>query len=279
MRIDLHVHSRYSDGVLSMKEITNTLSLNGVRIFSLTDHDTVDGIDEAIYEAKKHSLEFIPGIEISTEYKNREVHILGYYINHTNPEFKEKLKDFKLNRYNRASNIIEKLEKEGIDLENINLEKEVDHGVLGRPHIADILIKKGYVKTRKEAFSKYLGKGSIGYIPRKKISASDAIQMIKKAKGIPVLAHPGISFLNDQLDDIVNLGLEGIEVWHPDHNLTLIDYFYNYSQKNNLIMTGGTDWHGDKNYKSLNYFDLPYENILRMKKIKKDNLDPLYQNC
>lgn|SRR5690554_3239510 len=279
MRIDMHIHSKYSDGILSMKEITNTLSLNGVRIFALTDHDTVDGIDEGAYEAKKHSLEFIPGIEISAEFENREVHILGYYINHKCPNLINHLKSFKENRYKRVNRIIEKLEQEGLIFKDINLDKEVDHGVLGRPHIADILIEKGYVKTRREAFLKYLSKGTIGYIPRKKITVSQAVSLIKKANGIPVLAHPGVSFLNPQLDEIVKLGLEGIEVWHPDHNLTLIDYFYNYAQKNDLIMTGGTDWHGDKNYKTLNYFHLPYENILRMKKMKRDYLDPVYQNC
>jgi len=279
MRVDLHIHSKYSDGILSMKDITNALCLNGVRIFSLTDHDTIDGIEEAIFEAKKHSLEFIPGIEISTEFENREVHILGYYIDHKNADFINHLKKFKENRYNRANRIIEKLEREGLVFKDINLEKEVNHGVLGRPHIADILIEEGYVKTRREAFVKYLSKGTIGYIPRKKVTVAQAVSIIKKAQGIPVLAHPGLSFLNTQLDEVIALGIEGIEVWHPDHNLTLIDYFYNYAQRNNLIMTGGTDWHGDKNYKTLNYFKLPYENILRMKKMKRDNLDPVYQNC
>lgn len=279
MRVDLHIHSKFSDGVLSMKEITSTLSNNGIRIFALTDHDTVDGIDEAYREAKKYSLEFIPGIEISTEFNNREVHVLGYYINHKCPDLLKELKILKEHRQNRASRILEKLEFEGMHFCNNTLERDGDTGVLGRPHIADILIENGYVKNRKEAFTKYLSKGSIGYIPRKKITVSQAVSIIKNAGGVPVLAHPGISFLNEQLDDVVNLGIEGIEVWHPDHNLTLIDYFYNYALRNDLIMTGGTDWHGDKNYKCLNFFKLPYENILKMKKLKRDNLDPIYQNC
>ncbi len=279
MRIDLHIHSRYSDGLLSMKEITHSLSNNGVRIFSITDHDTVDGIDEGIYEAKKHSLEFIPGIEISTEFENREVHILGYFIDHKCPELLIQLEKFKEQRQNRGINIINKLEKEGISLSDIKLQKATNKGVIGRPHIADMLVKKGYVKSRKEAFDKFLSEGNIGYVPRDKIKVVQAIDLIKKAKGIPVIAHPGIGFLNNQLDIIVNMGIQGIEVWHPDHNLTLIDYFFKYAEKNNLIMTGGTDWHGDKNYKNLNYFDVPYENVQRMKKIRTENLDSKCQNC
>lgn len=276
MRIDLHLHSKYSDGILSMKEIINILVNNGVRVFGLTDHDTIDGIDEGIYEAKKHSIEFIPGIEISTEFKGRDVHILGYYIDHQCLELINHLEGFKKDRHERIINIINKLKSEGLILEDLNLEKKANEGVLGRPHIADILIEKRYVKSRKEAFDKYLGRDCVGYVPRKKVTVSQAVSIIKKAKGIPVLAHPGLSFLNEQLDEIIELGVQGIEVWHPDHNLTLIDYFYNYADKNDLLMTGGTDWHGDKSYKLFNYYNIPYENIQRMKKIKSDNLDSKY---
>lgn len=266
MKIDLHIHSQYSDGTLSLREITHILSNNGVRIFALTDHDTVDGIDEAFNEAKKHSLEFIPGIEISAEYENREVHILGYYINHKSLKLIAKLEKIKGYRYERARKIIAKLENEGFLLGDINLKKDINKGVIGRPHIADMLIENGYIKTRKEAFDKFLGKGNIAYVAREKVSVAQAIEMIRQANGIPVLAHPGVSFLNDQLDEIVKMGIQGIEVWHPDHNLLLTDYFFKYAEKNNLIMTGGTDWHGDKNYKGFNYYNLPYENIQRMKK-------------
>ena len=269
MKTDLHIHSLYSDGILSLRDITTTLVMNGVKVFSITDHDTVEGTEEAIFEAKRTSLEFIPGIEISCVHKDSETHILGYYIDHNSETLKNELKVFKENRFKRAEHIISKLKNEGITLNYRSLEKFVHNGVLGRPHIADLLVEKGIVKTRREAFSKFLGKGNVAYVPREKISVEKAVALIEGAGGVPVLAHPGLAFLNDELDKVIECGIKGVEVWHPDHNLTMIDHYYNYALKNDLIMTGGTDWHGDKCYKSFNAIQLPYDNIIRMKSLKK----------
>ncbi len=279
MRIDLHMHSNYSDGILPVKKMIHILVSFGVKTFSITDHDTVEATEEAINESKKSGIECIPGIEISSEHNNREIHILGYYIDYKNKELINELYYFKEKRLSRADHILEKLRLKGIDIERNLLDQYSENGVLGRPHIADILVEKGIVSSRKEAFKKYLGFGSVAYVPREKVQIEQAISLIINAGGIPVLAHPGLSLQHKDLDHILSAGILGIEVFHPDHNLTLTDYYYNFAINNNLLITGGTDWHGDKHYGLYHPFKIPYENILKMKQHKRSNLDPIFQNC
>lgn len=268
MKIDLHMHSDYSDGLLPVNKMISILVQHGIKIFSVTDHDTVEAIDQAYSEARKTGIELIPGIEISAEYQNQEVHILGYYIDHTHPELLKQLIYFKQKRLSRIDHIIEKLNQNGIFIDRKHLEQAAKNGVLGRPHIADLLIKKGIVATRKEAFKKYLGTGSPAFVPREKVLAEKAISLILESGGVPVIAHPGTNLKTDDLLHLLSAGAMGIEVYHPDHNLNLTDYYHNFAVKQNILITGGTDWHGDKLYSSYHPITIPYEQVNKMKHLK-----------
>ena len=268
MKVDLHLHSPYSDGVMEIPQMVHTLERQGIRVFSLTDHDTVAGIPEAMKAASRSSMEFIPGIEISCDFLGKEVHVLGYYIDHNNTQLLQALSRFKESRKNRVTAMLGRLAEEKIQLESGEVQRFAHNGVLGRPHIADLMMEKGYVKTRKEAFEKYLSRSGSAYVPREKVGVEQGVALIRGAGGIPVLAHPGTGFLNPSLLTMLEMGIGGIEVFHPDHNAMVIDYYYQFAKRNNLFITAGTDWHGDKPYYTLPCYQLD-----------SGNLDPILQNC
>lgn len=265
MRVDLHIHSKYSDGLLSIKEIANILKKNKVKLFSLTDHDSLDGLMEASHESAKEALDFIPGLELSCDFQGKEIHLLAYNFDKENSDLIKLLHDMKKERSLRAEKILGKLQSQNLlgHLDQDFLKK--DEGVLGRPFIADLLIEKGIVKNRKEAFLKYLNEGQPAWVPRLKPSLEEGINLVKKAGGIPVIAHPGTSCIGFDLNQLLPLGLEGIEVWHPDHNAILTDYYFRFAENKGLIKTGGSDWHGDKDYSFYNSIQMSYEDISLIK--------------
>ncbi len=239
----MHIHTTKSDGILTPSQIVEwaiKLELKGI---SITDHDTVDGIEEAIkksYDTKK--LHIIPGIEFSTLYKEKEVHILGYFIDYKNKELLDITERIKLYRTNRAREMVNKLKKFNIYIEDIlNLDNEEIS--FGRPHIARALMKKGYVKSMQGAFEKYLIKGKPGYVPRFKLSVEESIKIIKEANGIPVLAHPGLLDKALNINEICEMGIEGMEVYHTKHSDNETKHFLDMAKKMNFFITGGTDFH------------------------------------
>lgn len=264
MLVDFHIHSKYSDGLLGMKEIVSSLKKNNIKIFSITDHDSVAGIKEAIKVAKKYSMDFIPGIEISCDFEDKEVHLLGYNIDYENSKLLSMLDEMKEKRRERAEKIIRQLQDKSL-LKEDSYGFFKEEGVIGRPFIADLLIKEKVVNSRKEAFNKYLNEGMPGWVGRQRPEFTEALALIQQAGGIGVLAHPALSFLSPKLDQLVALGLDGIEVWHPDHNMLITDFYFRYAQENDLIKTGGTDWHGDKDYSTYNHLKMTNEEILQIK--------------
>lgn len=244
LRIDMHVHSTASDGVLKPSEIIDwavQLRLKGVAI---TDHDTVDGLEEAAQSAKAYKdFLFIPGIEFSTQFMDHEIHILGYWIDYKDPgiiTLTEKIKD---DRTQRGRRIIEKLKELGYNITFEEVLSVTKGGAVGRPHIGRLLVDKGYGRTIQETFETMLGKGKPAYIERFKLSPEEAISAIIKAKGVPVLAHPGI--LNKQIDviDIVHKGIKGIEVYHSKHEKSDSRRFLKIARNYDLLVTGGSDFH------------------------------------
>lgn len=243
---DLHIHSRYSDGLLWPEEIVSAAIQKGIDCISITDHDTIDSqyITKASREDNK--LRIVPGVELSTEYEDSEIHILGYFIDVENSELNDVLNHIKESRIERAKAIISKLNALNIDIsyEEIGLE-----GVsIGRPHIAKLLVSKGIASTPKEAFMQYLIKGRPAYVGRYKINYKDALRLIKKCNGISVLAHPGEIYKGISIERIIKefrvYGLNGIEVFHPSHSSKQVADYYNLAKKYSLIISGGSDCHG-----------------------------------
>ena len=225
--IDLHTHSTYSDGTFSVKELIDRAHEKGLAAIALTDHDTVDGVDEAIeYAASKYpDLEVVPGVELSTEGEGREVHIVGLYIDNHDKEFVSGLKDFIDSRTVRNKKMCKKLTEEaGIPISYEELTKEFPDTVITRAHYAKFMVDRGYVNSRAEVFDRYIGDHCPYYVGREKITPEDAIRSILKAKGVPVFAHPILCrFGDDRLDAFVGklkeAGLVGIEAIYSTYEL------------------------------------------------------------
>lgn len=245
-KVDLHLHSSVSDGVLSPAGVVERAAELGLTVISLTDHDNVDGIAPALKAANKYpSLVVIPGIEINTDTPAGEVHVLGYYIDHTNPEFLTALKKMRESRLKRAQKMIENLSTLGMPVEWERVKELSGKGSVGRPHIARALLEKGYIETIKEAFEKYIGFGGPAYVPRKKMTPAEAIELITGAEGLAVLAHPlGIPNLDTLLKKLVRAGLIGLEVYYKDYSSEDRKRLASLADRYGLIATGGTDYHG-----------------------------------
>ncbi|MBU3981485.1 MAG: PHP domain-containing protein [Proteobacteria bacterium] len=253
--IDLHIHSNASDGTLSPSEILALAQNLNLAAIAITDHDTVNGSKEALSIGIPTSLKFLTGVEISASPPpsfpySGSFHILGYSINIDDPLLNKTLAVLQEARKNRNPGIIDRLNSLGIDLSMSELLSEVGDAQLGRPHIARLMVKKGYVESISEAFDKYLGKGRPAYLDKYRIDCSRAIEVILGAGGIPVIAHPfllnprDVADIEDLIIVLKKMGLKGIEVYYPEHSPHVISQLADIANRHELLMTGGTDFHG-----------------------------------
>jgi 3',5'-nucleoside bisphosphate phosphatase len=255
--VDLHCHSTASDGTESPAQVARLAVQSGLSALALTDHDTVAGIAEAAEAARGAGLDFLPGIEISCEYPHPgTMHLLGYGVNADSPVLRNLTKTLIAGRDNRNPKIIAKLRELGVAITMEEVENEAGGNVLGRPHIAAILLRKGYVSSIKQAFDKYLAPGGLAYYDKERLTASQAIGMVLECGGLAVLAHPAqLRTENDaQLErvvkDLIDVGLAGIEVIHSDHDDVMLAKYTRLADRYGLVKTGGSDFHG-KNKKDI----------------------------
>lgn len=248
--IDLHVHSTASDGTMTPAEVVRYAKSKGLTAIALTDHDTVDGLQEAIEEGNKVGLEVIPGVELSAEYNEKEVHILGLFIDYKSEKLLDKLNELRINKEERNPKMIEKLNKLGFEITMEDVAAEAFSGSnVNRAHFAAALKKKGYIGEMKEAFDKYIGNDKPAFVKRKKILPSEAIDMIKTSSGIPIVAHPYIrdrepKVIEKMIVDLKNDGIEGIEVYHSEHNEYKTGILLEIAKRYGLLVSGGSDFHG-----------------------------------
>lgn len=256
--IDLHTHSRCSDGSLSPTDLIHLASEKGLRVLALTDHDSVSGIEEAqravfhLNKAKKEGEEpfiFVPGVELDIEWKPGDLHLLGLGLQTIHPELTLLLEQLVKGRNERNAEIAHRFNAVGIELDMCELEKLAGGGTVGRPHFAQYLTEKKVVKNRQQAFDKYLGNGKPFYIPRKNISLDAGIAAIKASGGIPILAHPMSLYLSwgtmpDIIKDFVERGLAGLEAWHPGTRLGNCKRLEALAKELNICTTAGSDFHG-----------------------------------
>lgn len=268
MSADLHIHSTASDGTVTPQQIVWQAQEAGLSVISLTDHDTVDGVQPAIQAALKADLEVIPGIELNTDWDDVEIHILGYYIDIHSKQLQNILSRLRQAREDRARNMIEKLSKVGIFLSFERLQELAGSGTIGRPHIARAMKDAGYVSSVKEAFDNYLRRGKPAYIPRHKMNPFHAIEVIQRAGGIPVLAHPGLMNKDELIPEFIKKGLLGIEVYYPQHTQEMVKRYSLICEKHGLIKTGGTDYHGPgMEYPPLGSVTVTEETVLHLKQV------------
>jgi hypothetical protein len=243
--IDLHIHTSASDSLLEPEEVVKWAVKKNLKVIGITDHDTVSGIDKAIREAKKYKdLYIVPGIEFSAEYYDEEVHILGYFIDYKSTILAKHINKLKSSRYIRVKKIINKLKKLNIQITFEEVMNIANKGSLGRPHIARVLMNKGYVNSIEEAFEKYIGKDKPAYVNKYKLTIEESINLIHNIGGIAVLAHPGLLNNKNIIEEVIKLKIDGIEIYHPKHTSEYIKHLRIIAVKNSLIFTGGSDCHG-----------------------------------
>jgi predicted metal-dependent phosphoesterase TrpH len=253
--IDLHTHSTASDGALSPPELMRAAKARGLTAIALTDHDTVDGLDEAREEAARQGVEFIPGIEFDIDYKpvtvSGEFHLLGLGLAAIGPGFREALAEIRRKREDRNLRLLERIREElGVRADYEEVQALSGGGALGRPHFAALLINRGIVKDQEQAFSRYLGKGRPLYIEKEKLEFARALGLIREAGGIPVLAHPLSLYvawgrLPDLIADLAAQGLAGIEAWHPTAKVQSCKRLEELGRSLGLYITAGSDFHGN----------------------------------
>ena len=249
MKIDLHLHTTFSDGKLSPGELLRFAYENHYSYVSITDHDSFLGYVEALKYLDKYPLELIPGVEISTMHEESEVHLLAYYFDIDNDELNNLLKNVYDSRYGRAIQMVHNLEVMDIKLDWKDvLVYAGENKYIGRPHIARALIENGTVSTIREAFDKYLNNESPAYVPKLKVETEHAIRTIKKANGIAVLAHPGKLPDDSIVYSCIDMGIDGLEVYYGSHLAGETRLYEQIALENNLIRTGGSDFHGNEFY-------------------------------
>jgi len=244
-KVDLHLHTVYSDGVYTPVQLVNRAKAAGLDIIGITDHDNLDGIAEAIEQGKQVGVEVIPGVEISTDIEDKEVHLLGYFIDTAHEEFQKYLSFFRQERYNRAVRMVKKLNNIGVPLSFDHVISIAKNTAIGRPHIAIALVEAGFVGSFYEAFDRYIGNNCPAFERKIHVSPQSALKLINDAGGLSFIAHPG--YISERiLISLINFGLDGIEVIHPSHSSAQLKFYQGIVNEYCLLSSGGSDYHGGK---------------------------------
>lgn len=248
---DLHTHTTASDGTERPAANVQMAFDAGLGAIAITDHDTVSGVAEALSAGRELGIEVVPGVEISTVANGQDIHVLGYYIDINNEQFLHRLASLRDTRDTRNNMIIDRLQQLGLDITMAEVLREVENikskgDTVGRPHIAAVLLNKGYVSSISEAFDRYLGTGAAAYANPPRIEPATAIGWIQEAGGKAVLAHPGIYHDDALVEAIIHQGLDGIEVYHSDHTSEEEAKYLSLAQRSGLLITAGSDFHGER---------------------------------
>ncbi|MBP2681205.1 MAG: hypothetical protein H6Q78_1068 [Candidatus Krumholzibacteriota bacterium] len=268
MRIDLHMHSTFSDGLNPPSDLVRVAQEKRLGAISLTDHDCVDGVNETIEAGRAVGIDVLSGVELSCEFKGRDLHILGYGVDPNHREFQDMLRRFRETRHNRGLKIIEKLNALGVPIAAEDVLRKSGKGALGRPHVAAVLVEKGIVSTPGEAFDKYIAEGGPAYVPKYKMTPTEAIQYIRMAGGLAFIAHPGIFLENEEeIFTLLGEGFDGIEVHHPKHTPDIARRLGAIAQERGLLTSGGSDFHGFAGRDMpIGALDIPYAVLTAIKK-------------
>lgn len=247
--VDLHVHSTASDGTLTPSEVIKLAKEIDLRAVALTDHDTIDGVKEALSAGRELGIEVIPGVELSCSYNNKEIHMVGLFINHNDAFFCEKLDELKITRDNRNYEMADKFKEMGIPITFEEIRAHYPDAIITRAHFASYLYEQGYVSSVKDAFDRYLNDNGPCFVPRYKMPASETIRLIHEAGGIAILAHPilyrmGNQALSEMVESLAKCGLDGIEAIYSTYTPSDESLIRRLAKTNNLVLSGGSDFHG-----------------------------------
>ncbi|MBM4463740.1 MAG: PHP domain-containing protein [Chloroflexi bacterium] len=250
IKTDLHLHSTASDGRFSPQELVKSAASLGLAVIAITDHDSVNGVAPALMAAQEYpSLRVIPGVEVSTDVPHGEVHVLGYFINYRDPELMSVLERLRNSRELRGQKMVTKLANLGVPVDWQRVREIAGKGSVGRPHIAQALLERGHVPSLKEAFAKYIRRDGPAYVEREKMTPEQMVQLIAKAGGLPVLAHPSdIDHLEELITRLQKAGLVGIEAYYNGYPETVVKHLASLARKYGLVASGGSDYHGLENF-------------------------------
>lgn len=244
MRVDLHMHTTASDGLLGPAALVQVVQEARLQVFSVTDHDTVDALAEAETHARALDIHLIPGIELSAVWQKVELHILGYFVDPADEALLAFLLERREARRTRLQAMLNRLRAMGMAVEAGEVLALARDGNVGRPHVARVLVRRGFVASTDEAFDRYLGEGRPAYVPRPDVTVADAIRVIHEAGGLASLAHPGLHSRDAAIPDLVAAGLDAIEVYHVNHSPGLTAHYRRLAERRGLLVTGGSDFHG-----------------------------------
>ncbi|HSV43318.1 MAG TPA: PHP domain-containing protein [Candidatus Bathyarchaeia archaeon] len=271
---DLHIHTCLSDGADTPQVVVELAIQKELSAIAITDHDMVDGIEPAVEAARGTSLEVIAGVELSTEWHGSDIHILGYCFDLHHPVLKERLAMFCNTRLSRIHQIVKRLNEMGKMIRVEDVLALTGSDAVGRPHVAQVLLAKGYVNTLNEAFDKYIGEGRPGYVPKFKQSPFEAINLIREAGGVAVMAHPMETRRDELIASFVEAGLGGLEVCYPNTSSTVIGFYEGLADKYGLIKTGGSDAHGRyRSYSPIGIMRVDYSVVEQLKKASGKECD------
>lgn len=251
-KVDLHIHTNYSDGHFTPKQIVDLAKQRDLEIISITDHDNLAAIKEAQESGKKVGIEIIPGLEISSDVRDKEIHILAYLFDIDNQELERYLKFFREERIKRAIRIVNKLNELGLPLSIDDVFSLSKNSAVGRPHIAQALVARGLVTSYFEAFYKYIGNGGPAYEKKVHLSPQSAFKIISDAGGLSFIAHPG-NMSEALIKELIDDGVDGIEVVHPSNSPQLVKYYKGIVNEYFLLESGGSDFHGGKREDEKNF--------------------------
>jgi len=244
-RVDLHTHTTASDGTLPPRELVRKAVAHGVRVLAITDHDSTDGLAEAREEAARHgSLEIVPGLEINCDVEGAEIHVLGYFVDEEAPWFRQFLSRQRAERAARVHRLAARLAELGMPIDPAEVFALVKEGSPGRPHVAQVMVARGYVKSVREAFDRYLKAGGPAHVPRHRLAPEEAVRVIRQANGVPVLAHPGLADRDALIPALLDAGLQGIETYYAEHSAEQTRRYLETCRRLDLVPTGGSDFHG-----------------------------------
>jgi 3',5'-nucleoside bisphosphate phosphatase len=267
---DLHIHTYYSDGTSSPQEVLEQASSCGLSAIAITDHDTIEGILPTQHIADTYNIEVISGIEFSTEINGRDVHLLGYLFDPDHPYLLEKLISIQNMRILRMKEMIVKLKDLNVaDIAFEEVAALTKSNAVGRPHLAAILMKKGKVSSIREAFDKYLHEGGPAYVDKFRQTPFEAIELMKQVGGVSILAHPMVTLIDELIPQLAQAGLTGIEAHYPNSSNNVTEFYVGLAKKNNLLVTGGSDAHGEaKKNTFIGRLKIPYDLVETLKASK-----------
>jgi len=243
-KADLHIHTKCSDGRLLPEQAVEVAHKRGLAALSITDHDTFEGYFEAIDKANALGIELIPGVEITSSFKNQEAHILAYYFDVNTTYFSDFFKSQRIARRSRIKGIIKTLNGKGLNLDYDEVRAEANGANIGRPHVAKVLVSKGYARNHNDAFIRYLSTERLGEIENTYPDYKDVIEIVRNIGGATILAHPAKHYKSSEIIEFIDAGIDGLECIHPSHNFDLQKKYTKIVEEHSLLLTGGSDYHG-----------------------------------